>query len=111
MCTSHEVSDLSIIGGLDLRASDCSCEAQAGGPRSNATALQDADCGLAIDPDHDKCNFRRGLALHAMGRSMEACPSTGKALRLETKYKQIKEALMFAERGAQKQMEAANRTR
>lgn len=77
----------------------------------HATALQDADCGLAIDPDHVKCNFRRGLALHAMGRSTEACPSLGKALRLEPKNKQIKEALMFAERGAQKQMEAANRTR
>ena len=74
-------------------------------------ALADAEQGLAIDPEHVKCNFRRGLALHAMGRSAEACPNLGKALAKEPKNKQIKEALLFAERGAAKQVTEANRSR
>ena len=42
--------------------------------------------------------FRQGMALHAMGRSREACPVLGKALGLQPKNQQIKDALMFAER-------------
>jgi len=50
-----------------------------------------------------KGHFRRGLALHALGRYADALPSLGRALRLEdpTKKKaiqQIKEAITFAER-------------
>ena len=43
---------------------------------------------------------RVGVALHAMGRYREACPILGKALSLQPKNQQIKDALLFAERNA-----------
>eukprot|EP01052_Picozoa_sp_SAG31_P011105 SAG31_NODE_622_length_13493_cov_7.301254_3_plen_478_part_00 len=63
-------------------------------------ALQDADACLALQPENVKGLFRRGLALHAMGKYREACPSLGKALSLQPKNAQIKDALHFAERRA-----------
>jgi len=67
-------------------------------------ALADADSCIQTAPDNFvKGHFRRGLALHALGRYADALPSLGRALRLEdpTKKKaiqQIKEAITFAER-------------
>mmetsp|Transcript_114 Transcript_114/g.208 ORF Transcript_114/g.208 Transcript_114/m.208 type:complete len:442 (-) Transcript_114:174-1499(-) len=66
----------------------------------HATALADANASLEIDPDHIKSNFRKGLALHAMGRYREACPVLGRALHLQPNNAQIKSALQFAERKA-----------
>lgn len=66
-------------------------------------ALIDTDACLAIDPNHTKAMFRKGLALHALGRYREACPVLGKALSLAPKDQSIKTALTFAERKAQTQ--------
>jgi len=41
--------------------------------------------------------FRKGLALHAMGRYREAIDALAKAQKVEPKNKQIKQALQFAE--------------
>ena len=57
---------------------------------------------MALDSEHVKGLFRQGIALHAMGRFREACPILGKALSLQPKNQQIKDALMFAERNAAK---------
>ena len=62
------------------------------------SALADAEACVALDGSHVKGLFRQGMALHAMGRSREACPVLGKALGLQPKNQQIKDALMFAER-------------
>jgi tetratricopeptide (TPR) repeat protein len=70
-------------------------------------ALADADSCIATAPDaYVKGHFRRGLALHALGRYAEALPSLGKALRLESpkakaSLAQINEAITFAERKLQ----------
>jgi tetratricopeptide (TPR) repeat protein len=67
-------------------------------------ALADADSCIETAPDtFVKGHFRRGLALHALGRYAEALPSLGRALRLEdptkkASLKQIQEAITFAER-------------
>lgn len=63
-------------------------------------ALTDADACITLDPQNVKANFRKGLALHAMGRYREACPVLGLALKKEPNNKQIKDALLFAERKA-----------
>ena len=63
-------------------------------------ALNDTNACIALDPENIKANFRKGLALHAMGRYREACPVLGLALKKEPNNKQIKEALLFAERKA-----------
>jgi tetratricopeptide (TPR) repeat protein len=63
-------------------------------------ALTDANACLELDPDNIKANFRKGLALHALGRYREACPVLGLALQREPKNQQIKSALLFAERKA-----------
>ena len=60
-------------------------------------ALADADACLAAAPTNVKGHFRRGLALHALGRWREALPSLGRASELDPKNKQIKEAIKFAE--------------
>jgi tetratricopeptide (TPR) repeat protein len=66
-------------------------------------ALADADSCIETAPDNFvKGHFRRGMALHALGRYAEALPSLGKALRLENpkakkSIQQIKEAITFAE--------------
>lgn len=66
------------------------------------SALKDASACVALDSEHVKGLFRQGIALHAMGRFREACPILGKALSLQPKNQQIKDALMFAERNAAK---------
>lgn len=63
-------------------------------------ALNDTNACLLLDSENVKANFRKGLALHAMGRYREACPVFGLALKKEPNNKQIKEALLFAERKA-----------
>ena len=40
--------------------------------------------------EHPKGLFRRGLALHAMGRHRDALPALGRAMALQPKNKQIK---------------------
>jgi len=60
-------------------------------------ALKDAEQAEALDATYIKGTFRRGLALHAMGRYQEAVPVLGKALNKQPKNKQIKAALQFAE--------------
>lgn len=64
------------------------------------TALKDAEAALALNPEHVKAVFRKGMALHAMKRYREACPVLGKALRLNPNDKAISAALTFAERRA-----------
>ena len=63
-------------------------------------ALSDTNSCLEIDSENVKANFRKGLALHALGRYREACPVLGFALQKEPKNQQIKSALLFAERKA-----------
>ncbi len=63
-------------------------------------ALVDTNACIDLDPENIKANFRKGLALHAMGRYREACPVLGLALKKEPKNQQIKDALLFAERKA-----------
>lgn len=60
-------------------------------------AEADAQKASTINPKNVKALFRRGLALHAMKRFMEALPVLAEAHKLEPKNKQIKEALQFAE--------------
>jgi tetratricopeptide (TPR) repeat protein len=63
-------------------------------------ALSDTNSCLQFDSENVKANFRKGLALHALGRYREACPVLGFALKKEPKNQQIKSALLFAERKA-----------
>ena len=60
-------------------------------------AEEDAKRAVAINMSNVKAHFRRGLALHAMGRYAEALPILAEAHRLEPKNKQIKQALQFCE--------------
>lgn len=60
-------------------------------------ALKDGTEAEIIDPTYVKGIFRKGLALHAMGRYEEAIKSLASAQKLEPKNKQIKQALQFAE--------------
>ncbi len=60
-------------------------------------ALDDAARAQAMEPTYVKAWFRRGLALHALGRYAEALPILGEAHKLEQKNQQIKQALQFAE--------------
>ena len=59
---------------------------------------------MALQPSYVKSAFRKGLALHAMGRFHEAVPTLGAAHRIEPKNKQIKQALQFAEVRLQQEM-------
>lgn len=60
-------------------------------------ALKDGGDAEILDPTYVKGIFRKGLALHAMGRYDEAIASLAGALKIEPKNKQIKQALGFAE--------------
>lgn len=60
-------------------------------------ALKDGGDAELLDPTYVKGIFRKGLALHAMGRYEEAIKSLARAQKLEPKNKQIKQALQFAE--------------
>jgi Tetratricopeptide repeat len=60
-------------------------------------ALNDGTKAQELNPSYVKGIFRRGLALHAMGRYQEAIDSLAAAHKLEPKNKQIKQALQFAE--------------
>lgn len=60
-------------------------------------ALDDAARAQTMEPTYVKAWFRRGLALHALGRYAEALPILGEAHKLEPKNQQIKQALQFAE--------------
>lgn len=67
-------------------------------------ALKDAEQAVALDPTYVKAAFRKGLALHAMGRYQDAVPALGAAHTIEPKNKQIKQALQFAEVRLQQEM-------
>ena len=67
-------------------------------------ALKDGTMAQQLDPTYVKGIFRRGLALHAMGRYQEAIISLAAAHKIEPKNKQIKEALQFAEMRLTKEM-------
>ncbi len=60
-------------------------------------ALKDGTDAETLDPTYVKGVFRKGLALHAMGRYEEAIKSLSSAQRIEPKNAQIKQALQFAE--------------
>ena len=60
-------------------------------------ALKDGRDAEILDPTYVKGIFRKGLALHALGRYDEAIASLAVALKIEPKNKQIKQALGFAE--------------
>ena len=60
-------------------------------------ALGDGIEAERLDPTYVKGIFRKGLALHAMGRYEEAIASLATAQKIEPKNKQIKQALGFAE--------------
>ena len=60
-------------------------------------ALDDGIEAERLDPTYVKGIFRRGLALHAMGRYEEAIASLARAQKIEPKNRQIKQALGFAE--------------
>lgn len=60
-------------------------------------ALEDGVRAQERDPTYVKGVFRRGLALHAMGKYREAIQFLSEAQKIEPKNKQIKQALHFAE--------------
>ena len=60
-------------------------------------ALEDAEKCLAVNPSYAKGLFRKGMALHAMGRWEEALPVLGRTLQMEPKNEQVKTAIKFAE--------------
>ena len=60
-------------------------------------ALEDAAAAAGFDDTYAKAHFRRGLALHALGRYREALPELGKARDLEPKNAQVADAIRFAE--------------
>lgn len=60
-------------------------------------ALADADACLELESNYVKGLFRKGLALHALKRYREAIDFLAKAIKIEPKNKQIKQALQFAE--------------
>ena len=60
-------------------------------------ALKDATAAVNLEPTYVKGVFRKGLALHAMGRYQEAIAPLAAASKIEPKNKQIKQALQFAE--------------
>ncbi len=67
-------------------------------------ALDDAIEAERLDPTYCKAHFRKGLALHAMGRYQEALTALSAALKIEPKNKQIKQAIQFAEVRFQQEM-------
>lgn len=67
-------------------------------------ALADGEEAERLDPNYVKGIFRKGLALHAMGRYQDALTSLSTALKIEPKNKQIKQALQFAEVRFQQEM-------
>ena len=60
-------------------------------------ALKDGNDSELLDPTYVKGIFRKGVALHAMGRYRDAIESLAAAQKLEPKNKQVKQALQFAE--------------
>jgi len=68
-------------------------------------ALADATRAQEIDPTYVKGVFRKGLALHAMGRYLDAIQVLAKAHKLEPYNQQIKQALTFSERRLQQEMQ------
>ena len=63
----------------------------------HANALKDGTKAQELDPTYVKGIFRRGVALHAMGKFSEALQVLAAAQKIEPKNKQIKQALQFAE--------------
>jgi hypothetical protein len=60
-------------------------------------ALKDGTKSQELNPSYVKGIFRRGLALHALGRYQEAIEALASAHKLEPNNKQIKQALQFSE--------------
>mmetsp|Transcript_2428 Transcript_2428/g.4442 ORF Transcript_2428/g.4442 Transcript_2428/m.4442 type:complete len:467 (-) Transcript_2428:50-1450(-) len=67
-------------------------------------ALADASSAHEMEPTFVKAVFRKGLALHAMGRYLEAIQVLAQAHKLEPYNQQIKQALQFSERRLQQEM-------
>ena len=67
-------------------------------------ALKDGFDAEILNPAYVKGVFRKGLALHAMGKYREAIDALAKAQKVEPKNKQIKQALQFAEIRFQQEM-------
>jgi hypothetical protein len=67
-------------------------------------ALADASSAHEMEPTYVKAVFRKGLALHAMGRYLEAIQVLAQAHKLEPYNQQIKQALQFSERRLQQEM-------
>ena len=67
-------------------------------------ALKDGSDAEILNSAYVKGVFRKGLALHAMGRYREAIDALAKAQKVEPKNKQIKQALQFAEIRFQQEM-------
>ena len=63
----------------------------------HAEALADGSECAAVEPGYIKGHFRKGLALHAMGRFKEALESLERARGIEPGNKQVKDAMKFAE--------------
>lgn len=72
-------------------------------------ALTDATRAQEIDPTYVKGVFRKGLALHALGRYLEAIKVLVQAHKLEPHSKQIKQALQFSEMRMQQEMQQRSR--
>ena len=60
-------------------------------------ALNDANECIALNEEYVKGKFRKGLALHAMGKYVDAMPLLVECLKHEPKNKQVKQALTFCE--------------
>ena len=60
-------------------------------------ALSDAKNCVSLAPKYVKGLFRAGLAHHALGQYQQAGPYFVKALDIQPKNKQVKDALKFAE--------------
>jgi hypothetical protein len=70
-------------------------------------ALEDAIKCTEVDPSNAKGWFRKGMSLHAMERYPEAIPALLEAEKLDTKNKQIPEAIKMAQLMARKQASGA----
>jgi len=75
-------------------ANRSACFLKMGNPEK---AFEDAEACLMADPTYLKGIFRKGMALHAMGKYQEALPVLAESLKQEPKNKQIKQALQFCE--------------
>jgi len=65
-------------------------------------ALKDAEAAIAVEAKWVKAHFRKGLALHALGRYADAVAALGVASKIDDKNKQVNDAIKMAEYMARK---------